>query len=160
MPRYHMYKAEAAITDEAAIQAILAGGKFATLAFARQGEPYLATLNYGYDAQQRALYFHSAPRGLKLEFVRDTPQVCGTVIVDDGYLPNRCSHAYRSVVFRGTVEFLETPEDKAAGLGIMIDCLEPDPTATRRRLLSDPSRLENVTVLKLTIEEITGRMGK
>ena len=87
MPTYHMHKTEAAITDEAEIQAILAGGKFATLAFARQGEPYLVTMNYGYDPEQRALYFHSAPQGLKIEFARENPQVCGTVIVDEGLSP-------------------------------------------------------------------------
>ena len=42
----------------------------------------------------------------------------------------------------------------------MIDCLEPDPEATRKRLLSDPSRLENVAVFKVVIEEITGKAGK
>ncbi|MCU0519456.1 MAG: pyridoxamine 5'-phosphate oxidase family protein [Anaerolineae bacterium] len=160
MPSYHMHKTEAAITDEAAIQAILEGGKFATLAFARGGEPYLVTMNYGYEPEQRVLYFHSAPDGLKLDFARANPQVCGTVIVDEGYLPKRCSHAYRSVVFWGRVQFLETVEDKAEGLGVMIDCLEPDPAATRKRLLSDPGRLENVAVFRVVIEEITGRVGK
>lgn len=160
MSRYHMHKAEAAITDEAAIQDILAAGKYATLAFARHGEPYLVTMNYGYDPKARALYFHSAPHGLKLEFARANPQVCGTVIIDDGYIPNRCSHAYRSVVFWGRVEFLETPKEKAYGLGVLIDCLEPDPAATRAKLISDPGRLNNVAVLKISIDEVSGRMGK
>ena len=160
MSHYHMYKAEAAITDGVAIQDILAAGKYATLAFARHDEPYLVTMNYGYDPEALALYLHSAPRGLKLEFARENPRVCGTVIVDGGYIPNRCSHAYHSVVFWGRVEFLETPEDKAYGLGVLIDCLEPDPAATRERLLSDPDRLQNVAVLKVTIDEVSGRTGK
>ncbi len=160
MTRYHMHKAELEITDPQALEAILLGGTYATLAFARGNEPYLVTLNYGYDPVERALYVHSAVEGLKLAFIRENPRVCGTVIVDEGYCQGRCTHAYRSVVFWGRIELLETAAEKEAGLGLMIDRLEDDPAATRRRLLADPDRLNHVAVLKLTIEEITGKAGQ
>ena len=50
MARYHMQKEEREIIDVAVIEALLSEGVYATLAFARGSEPYLATLNYGYDA--------------------------------------------------------------------------------------------------------------
>jgi hypothetical protein len=39
----------------------------------------------------------------------------------------------------------------------MIDFLEPDPGPVRRRLLAEGRSLSGVTVLKLTLEEITGK---
>lgn len=157
MARYHMHKQERQITDANAVWAILAEGKFATLALARGDEPYVVTLNYGYDAETGTLYFHCANEGLKLDFVRENPRVCGTVVQDRGYLPHTCSHAYSSAVFWGTIEILETESEKRHGLGCLIDFLEPDPASTRRRLLAEGGSLRAVTVLKLTIDEITGK---
>jgi len=157
MARYHMHKEEREITDVAAIEAILSEGVYATLAFARGSEPYLATLNYGYDAPNRALYFHSANAGLKLDFMRENPQVCGTVVKDRGYRQGQCSHAYSSVVFWGHVEFLETEAGKRLALGCMVDHLENDPESVRNRLLAKSRHFDGITVFMVTIEEMTGK---
>ena len=71
--KYHMRKATREIKDAAAIEDILARGKFATLALCRKDEPYVVTMNYGYDRGGRALYFHCAKEGLKTDFVRENP---------------------------------------------------------------------------------------
>lgn len=160
MVKYHMHKVEGEITDPADIEAILLRGKYATLALCCEQEPYVVTLNYGYDASNKTLYFHSAAEGLKLAFIRANPNACGTVIVDEGYVAGKCAHAYRSVVFSGRVEILEGLDEKCVGLGYMIDHLEADAAAVRARLLSNPARLENVAVLRLTIDEITGKCGQ
>ncbi|MGC9521659.1 MAG: pyridoxamine 5'-phosphate oxidase family protein [Anaerolineae bacterium] len=103
MARYHMHKSEREITDPEIIEAVLRQGKYATLALARDGEPYAVTLNYGYDPASRALYFHTATEGLKLRFIEENPAVCGTVVEDRGYVQGKCAHAYRSVVFWGGI---------------------------------------------------------
>lgn len=157
MPRYHMQRAEREITDSAAMDAILAQGKFCTLALARGDEPYVVTLSYGYDPEARALYFHCANAGLKLAFLRENPRVCGTVVQDRGYKVGECAHAYSSVVFWGTVEILHREADKREALGYMIDILEPDPEPVRRRFLKEGGTLEGVTVLKLSLDEMTGK---
>ncbi len=160
MTKYHLHKVEGEITDSKAIEAILLEGKYATLAMCRDQEPYVVTLNYGYDGESRTLFFHSATEGLKLEFVRANPLVCGTVIVDEGYVHGKCTHAYRSVVFWGQMEILEDAAAKRTGLERMIEHLEADAATVRKRLLSDPARLGNVEVLKLVIAEITGKGGQ
>jgi len=157
MARYHMQQEEREITDVAAIEALLSEGVCATLAFARGSEPYLATLNYGYDAENGVLYFHSANAGLKLDFMRENPQICGTVVKDRGYLQGQCSHAYSSVVFRGHVEFLETEMEKRLALGSMVDRLENDPESVRSRLLAKDRHLTGIAVFKVVIEEMTGK---
>lgn len=157
MTRYHMHKPEREITDAAAMESVLLHGTYATLALCRDQEPYAVTLNYGYDRGERVLYFHSAMEGLKLDFVRENPRACGTVIEDKGYLAGKCSHAYRSVVFWGDITVVEDFKAKRAGLRCMIEHLEEDPEAVYQRLLSDANRLRTVTVLRLDIDEITGK---
>lgn len=159
MTKYHMHKIERQITDPEAVEAVLQRGQYATLALCREREPYLVTLNYGYHSPDRVLYFHSATEGLKLDFIRENPQVCGTVIEDHGYVQGKCTHAYRSVVFWGEIEVLEDLEEKRAGLVCMIDHLENDAEGVRQRLLSNPTRLAGVAVLRLRIREISGKEG-
>lgn len=44
-------------------------------------------LSYGYDESSRALYFHGAKAGLKIDFLKTNSHVCLTIIDDRGYLP-------------------------------------------------------------------------
>ena len=64
----HLYDRE--IKDNHEIQNILLQGKYAVVALCRDNEPYLVTLNYGYDREKEAMYFHSALAGLKLDFLQ------------------------------------------------------------------------------------------
>ncbi|WP_424358594.1 pyridoxamine 5'-phosphate oxidase family protein [Methanocella sp. MCL-LM] len=77
MAKYHMNKAEREITDPGIIADILKAGKYAVIAMCRENEPNVVTLSYGYDAGQSCLYFHTAPTGLKLDFVRETTGKAG-----------------------------------------------------------------------------------
>jgi hypothetical protein len=159
MARYHMHKADQEITDRAELVALLRGGQYATLALCRQGEPYVVTLSYGYDEAEDALYFHTALEGLKLAFLAENPAVCGTVIDDRGYLQGRCDHAYRSVVFWGRMERVEERSEKERCLGCMIDQLEDEPGKMRQRLAQRGETYERAVVLRLHIDEMTGRQS-
>ena len=82
MSKYHLRKKEREITERTQVLEILKEGKFATIALCRENAPYVVTLNYGYAAVQNCLYFHSALEGLKLDFIRENPNVCATVSED------------------------------------------------------------------------------
>ena len=84
----------------------------------RNNEPYIVTLSYGYDEQKHALYSHCAINGLKLEFISQNPNVCGTVIEDEGYIEDECEQKYRSVVFWGKMYKVEDLAEKKYGLGV------------------------------------------
>ena len=60
MTEYHLRRSEKEITDPAEILDVIAAGKHMTLAMCRESEPYLATVNYGYDSDEEAFYFHCA----------------------------------------------------------------------------------------------------
>jgi nitroimidazol reductase NimA-like FMN-containing flavoprotein (pyridoxamine 5'-phosphate oxidase superfamily) len=151
---------EREITDRAEIVNVLCEGKYTTIAMCRDAEPYIVTMSYGYDRDKNALYFHCARQGLKLDFLAQNPAVCGTVIEDRGYLQGECAHAYRTVVFWGEMYPVETLDEKKHGMQIMLDHLENDPDEVRREQLKNDKAYERVCILRLDIQEISGKHGR
>lgn len=159
MSRYHLRRKERGIADPEALRGILSGGRFAAVALCRGGEPYVVTMNYGYDRGRKALYFHCAAEGLKLEFIRANPRACATIVCDLGYRDGECDHAYRSAVLRGPIAVVADEGERAHGLGVLIDHQEREPAPVRERTLPGGSIARPVTLLRLDIEEITGKEG-
>ena len=159
MAKYHMKNADREIHNKDEIKRILKSGKYAVLAMCRNNEPYIVTLSCGYDEANNALYFHSALTGVKMDFIRDNPEVCATVIEDRGYKTAECEHAYGSVVIRGRMYALEALEEKKHAMNVLIDHLEPNPEPIKARLLKKDSIYEGFAMLKLEINEITAKQG-
>jgi nitroimidazol reductase NimA-like FMN-containing flavoprotein (pyridoxamine 5'-phosphate oxidase superfamily) len=159
MTKYHMFKKEREIVDENVQIDILKRGKYATLAFCQKEKPYLVTMNYGYDGTRKALYFHSALKGLKLDCIARNPRACATVIEDRGYKMDECSHAYRSVVFWGKISVVENLEEKKHGMEILFFHLEKNPDPIRERNFKTDRDYRKVNILRLDIEEMTGKQG-
>lgn len=160
MTRYHMQKSEREITEKTVLEEILEGGRYAVIALCRENDPYVVTLSYGYDPIKRSLYFHTARKGLKLEYLKANPSVCATVIEDKGYIMGECAHAYRSVVVRGKMAVVRNLEEKKYGMEVMLGHLERDPDVVRKRSLSDDRAYARAAILRLDILEITGKAGR
>ncbi|MCP4726697.1 MAG: flavin-nucleotide-binding protein, partial [bacterium] len=146
MTEYHMNKQEREIKDQDEIYDIIEKGLYAIVSMCRENDPYIVTMNYGYDRERNSLYFHCAQKGLKLDYIKDNPRVCATVIDDRGYLMDKCSHAYRSAVFWGSMHYIEELEEKIHAMEIMLYHLEDNPDKVRARLLK-----KEVTYRKLGI---------
>ena len=159
MTKYHMRKFEREIADKEEIADILRNGEYAVISMCRNSEPYIVTLSYGYDEKRNSLYFHSARTGLKIDFIKENPKVCATVIEDGGYLKGECEHKYASVVFWGNMQVVEDLNEKKHALTTMIDHLEEAPEPVKARLLKNDSVYEGVGILRLDINEITGKKG-
>lgn len=159
MTKYHMKKIEREITDKEEISNILRNGKYAVISMCRNNEPYIVTLSYGYDENTNSLYFHSAKAGLKIDFIKENPKVCATVIEDGGYLTAECEHKYASVIFWGSMHVVEDLNEKKHALITMIDHLEEAPEPLKARLLKNDNVYEGVGILRLDINEITGKKG-
>ena len=160
MSKYHVRRADRAITDQEELDGVLSRGKFAVLAMCRDQEPYVVTMNYGYDRSRGALYFHCAHEGQKTDFVRSNPHVCGTVVEDLGYVQGECAHEYRSVVLRGVMHVVEEPEDKRHAMDVLLNHLEDDPERVRERSLGDSRAYDRATILSLDIHDVTGKRGR
>ncbi len=155
-----MRRTERAIAETDQMIEVLQGAKYASIAMCRDDEPYIVTMNYGYDEGRNALYFHCARQGLKIDFVTRNPTVCGTVIEDRGYLQGECAHAFRSVVFWGQMTIVDTLAEKKHAMEVMLGHLEDDPDEVRRTQLKDDESYERVGILRLDIHEISGKQGR
>ncbi|MFC1492750.1 pyridoxamine 5'-phosphate oxidase family protein [candidate division KSB1 bacterium] len=160
MTEYHMNKQEREIKDQDEIYGIIEKGLYAVISMCRDNDPYIVTLNYGYDKERNSLYFHSAQKGLKLDYIGENPRVCATVIDDRGYLMGECDHSYRSAVFWGNMYYIEDLKEKIHAMEVMLHHLEDYPDKVRARLLKNEDRYNKVGILRLDIEKITGKAGK
>ena len=157
MPRYHMQKAEREIHDNSVFQEILSNGKFTTISLCKKNEPYLVTLSYGFDREKNCLYFHSAKKGLKFEFLQKNSLVCGTIVEDLGYNQDKCSHSYRSIVFWGNLVVVDNLDEKIHGFDVLLKHLERQPDKLRARFFKDSKVYDSTSILRLDIDEITGK---
>lgn len=157
MARYHMHKKESEIRDKKKLAEILKQGRYAVISMCRNNEPYVVTLSYGYDKDKNHLYFHAAPKGLKIVFIKQNPSVCATVIDDKGYVTNECEHKYRSVVFWGEMSVLQDMEEKKYGMEILLNHLEDNPAELKEKFLKSDENLKKATILRLDINELTGK---
>ena len=160
MSKYHMHRKEKEITHSEELRHVLAHGKYAMVSMCRESEPYIVTMNYGFDEEKNTLYFHCALKGLKLDFIRANPRVCATVIEDRGYKKDECDHAYRSVVFWGQMTLVEELNEKKHAMEILHHHLEENPDPIRARNLPDDDAYRKVGILRLDIKEITGKQGE
>ena len=159
MNRYHLRRKEKEITEKGEMREILASGRFTTVALCRDREPYVVTMNYGWDGDNEALYFHCAHEGQKIDFIRANDRACATVVEDHGYKHGECDHAYRTVVLRGMIEIVEDLDVKRHGLQVLLDHQEKEPDPIKKRNLNDDADYDKVSVLKMQIEGMTGKQG-
>ncbi|MHA1985315.1 MAG: pyridoxamine 5'-phosphate oxidase family protein, partial [Promethearchaeota archaeon] len=134
MTKYHIRRKEKEITDEREILGILKNGRYTSISMSNENEPYIITLSYGYDQVKNALYFHCG-EGQKIDFIKYNPNVCGTIIEDNGYQED-CIQAFRSIVYRGKITIATELEEKKHGFEILIDHLEKKPSETKDKFLS------------------------
>ena len=160
MTQYHMHKKEKEILDVEVMYNVLKKGQYTTIALSKNTKPYILTMNYGYDKDKRALYFHSALKGLKLEILSQNPYVCATVIENHGYKMDLCTHAYRSVVFWGTLSVVQGLEEKKYGMEVLFHHLETNPDPIRERNFKTDRDYSKVNILRLDIEKIMGKEGR
>ncbi len=156
MKKYHLRRQEREIKSPNELLSIIRRQKYLTLAMCWNREPYLVSLNYGFDSRRRFFYFHCSPRGKKIDFLKHNPVVWGQIVEDRGYVAGHCDHNYRTVQFRGRVSFLARPSAKRRALRLMIRQLEPKPGRLLRSL-DQPRRIAKVTIGRIACGAMSGK---
>lgn len=129
------------------IDEVLQRGEYAVLAITDGNEPYSLPLSYGLDKEIRTLYFLTEKEGMKLDFLKSNPYVCGTVIVRSSGADSTHA-AYRSVIFRGVMEVIHKPvEQKKARLLLEMGS----------KFYPDEKKMTNPMIMKLELEDLDGR---
>ncbi len=146
-----MRRKDREITATECMLAVLAEAQVCHLALSDGAQPYVLPLSFGY--QDGALYVHSAPSGRKLEILAHNPRV--SFAVESGVelvrkeTACKFSMRYTSVIGFGRARLLDDPQEKQAGLDVIVRHYGAEPVAY------GAEALEKLAVLRIEIEEMT-----
>jgi len=142
-------------TDKNTIESIIRSASVCRIAFSDDGQPYVVPVCFGY--QDDTLYFHSAPRGRKLEILGRNDAVCCEFDVDQEIVRGEDACAwdmrYRSVVGFGKASLVEDPVEKKRALDLIVAHYGGEPRAYPE------ATLIKTTVVKVEIEHVTGKIS-
>jgi nitroimidazol reductase NimA-like FMN-containing flavoprotein (pyridoxamine 5'-phosphate oxidase superfamily) len=127
-----------------------------------QGYPYITPVNYIF--QDGRIYFHSSPKGEKMENLTRNPRVCFEVDIPLAYLgvdfnpeknPCRAHQLYHSVIIRGKAQILTDGQKKADILNDLVAKYEGN------RLFAPLTQESNgylsCRVVEISLERVTGK---
>jgi nitroimidazol reductase NimA-like FMN-containing flavoprotein (pyridoxamine 5'-phosphate oxidase superfamily) len=154
-----MRRKEKEIKKNSKLIEILKNGKYIIISMCRRNEPYIVTLSYGYDSSKNSLYFHCATEGLKLEIIKENPNVCATIIEDKGYIMHECNHKYRSLVLRGKMKIITDISEKQHGFDVLLHHLEENPEKLKSSLFKTNKPYESTCIMRMDILSIQGKEG-
>ena len=148
-----MRKKECEVTDTAVLQRILGRATLCRVAMVDDSEPYLVTMNCGWDGEH--LLLHGAAQGRKLDILRANPHVCVEVDEDIqlvfGATGEECTANYVSVIGTGTVSFVLDPRTKRRDLNVILHQCHP---GVPDEVLPDEA-LSRVAVLEVQFDHLS-----
>jgi uncharacterized protein len=152
-----MRRKDREIIDRESMLQVLKKATICRIAMSDNGIPYIVPLNFGFEAGSNlVLYFHCAPQGRKLEILRTQNNVCFEAEADTKVISGQkaCdwSMQYRSVIGYGVIEEVKNEDEKVHGMNILMRHYAGDADFEY-----DPNLLKRTTVLKLTINTMTGK---
>ncbi|AFM39969.1 putative flavin-nucleotide-binding protein [Desulfosporosinus acidiphilus SJ4] len=150
-----MRREDKEITDQLVMNEIMRKAQVCRLGVSYNDMPYIIPMSFGYDHENRVLYFHSAPAGLKLLMLKENPQACFEVDVESQVVPGELAcdwtMRYQSVIGFGEVQFIEEIEEKQKALRIILQ------QYTDRELSFKEEGLAKITIFKLNVFTMTGK---
>ena len=113
-----MIRKDREVTDINEIFAMLMNCKNINLGMSKDNKPYVVPVNFGAEMKDGKItvYFHSAKRGQKIDWITENPNVCveaSTFIKVTASEDRRdCTTRYESFIGFGKAEEIEAIEDK------------------------------------------------
>ena len=152
-----MRRDDRVISDSSQIEAIIRKSDVCRIALADNNVPYIVTMNFGYSGGEHpCLYFHCASEGKKVDMIKKNNYVCFQMDTDHELTRGEkgCDWGmkFRSVVGYGKITILTEKNQKIKALA----CLMAQ-YSTRTDFSYDEKNLDRIIILKLDIEEITGK---
>ncbi|GAB4127392.1 MAG: pyridoxamine 5'-phosphate oxidase family protein [Ignavibacteriales bacterium] len=156
-----MRRKDRLIEKKSELLQILDEGTSCQIAFIDKNEPYIVTLNFGYDwsADELKLFFHSAKEGRKISLIRDNPRVCFTIVVEGELITGKkaCdfSMTYKSIVGYGIIKIIHDKKEKRISLNKLMEKY-----TKKNDWEFQESLLNNTEIYSLEVQEITGKTKK
>jgi uncharacterized protein len=154
---FHVRRKDREITDCEEMRQVLKITKYVTVAFCMKDEPYLVSLSHGYDETENCLYFHCAPEGKKIEFLKENSRIWGQAVQDFG-VTDDCDYAYTSVHFSGRISLIEDLTEKWHAMEVIVHQVSQNPEEKIAKI--KPEKLSNTTIGRIDIDYMSGKKHK
>lgn len=152
-PHGAMRRKNREITDRAEIDAILGAAQVMRIALVHGDTPFLVPVFYWYDG--KALYFHSAHAGEKIEIIKRNNRICFEIGTEHGVVEDEfaCDFEarHKTVIGLGHAVFVEDTAEKTTALDGIVALF------TDKHFEYPPENLNKTAVLRIDIESIKGK---
>jgi uncharacterized protein len=152
-----MRRTDREITDLNEILAIINKAEVCRVALSDNNDPYIIPLNFGFEpGDPLILYFHCAPKGRKLDIIRQNNKACFEMETDicilSGSKACDWSMQYRSVIGKGLIEIVESEEERSHGLTVLMKHY-----SGADQFDFNTTLMERMVILKLVVSTISGK---
>jgi uncharacterized protein len=149
-----MRRTDREVTQGSEIDAIIRGSLVCHVAMARDNQPYLVPLCFGYDGA--ALYVHTAADGKKIEHFEVNQEVCfeferNVELRRDPHSACKWSMTYESLIGYGTISELVDPVAKEQALNAIMR------QYSGKDWPFEAAAVASVRVWKIVIASMTGK---
>lgn len=151
-----MRRKDREVTDPKTIRRIMEACRCCRLGFSDRGRAYIVPMDFGFTEENGrcTLYFHSAREGRKVDLIRELGWASFEMDTGHETVPDdvACEYTarFQCVMGGGPVTLAETPEEKRAGLTVLMEhAAGPGPWT-----FGDAS-LDAVQVIRLEVQELT-----
>jgi hypothetical protein len=151
-----MRRSDKEITDRIAIEDIILRSKVCKLAMCEENMPYIVPLCFGF--KNNTLYFHSAPKGKKIEILKKNPNVCFEFEIYTQIIKSakacKWGMRYRSVIGFGKAGFITDDDLKRQAFDIIMNQYGDGP------FLYEDALLKSVVLINVEIQSMTGKQSE
>ena len=115
------------VKDENSVNEVLEACEYGSLSLISEGKPYVIALNFVFF--ENSIFFHGAKEGRKVEAIKSNPNASFLVVKPYSFIPSYFSDTmsaspatqfFASVLFEGTISFIEDGNKKAKVLNALM----------------------------------------
>jgi hypothetical protein len=151
-----MRRSDKEITDRIAIEDIILRSTVCKLAMCEENMPYIVPLCFGF--KNNTLYFHSAPKGKKIEILKKNPNVCFEFEIFTQIIKSakacKWGMRYRSVIGFGKAGFITDDDLKRQAFDIIMNQYADG------SFIYEDALLKSVVVINVEIQSMTGKQSE
>ncbi|WP_456044887.1 pyridoxamine 5'-phosphate oxidase family protein [Veillonella sp.] len=154
-----MRRQDRKVTDIEEIKGILNSTRIIHLGMMDGDYPYVVPLHFGFEFIDKVLYIyvHGHHEGKKFDLIKANPHVfieidgSDEALVSGGDIPCAYSSVYSSVMGRGNASYLDTVDEKAHGLQVLMN------HQTNREFTFTEAMVNSVGVVRIKVLDYTAK---
>jgi uncharacterized protein len=149
-----MRRTDREITSRETIDQIIAAAGVCRLGLSNLDQPYIVPVSFGYDG--KAIYFHTATEGRKIDYITANPRVCFEMeqdvrVIRDEQLACKWGQSFSSVIGFGTIHEITDQPGRMAAMNQVMQHY------SGKEWEFDPETFAKVRLWRIFIEELTGK---